>query len=97
MTDGTDGAYLWADGALYYCPPFHVAPAGTAGAGDAFTATLAAKLVAGEKPDAALAAASANAASVVRHVDTQTGLLDHAALERLIATAPADFKPRRLL
>lgn len=97
VTDGTEGAYLWADGALYFCPPFQVEPAGTAGAGDAFTATLAAELVAGRDPEASLAAASANAASVVRHVDTQTGLLNHADLAGIIADAPADFKPRRLL
>lgn len=97
VTDGTEGAYLWADGGLYFCPPLHLEPAGTAGAGDAFAATLAAGLVAGRAPDDALAAASANAASVVGHVDTQTGLLGMTALEEMIRRAPADFAPRRLL
>lgn len=97
VTDGTEGAYLSAGGALYYCPPLAVEPAGTAGAGDAFAATLGVGVVGGVGAESALTAAAANAASVVGHVDTQSGLLDPGALERLIADAPADFKARRLL
>ena len=49
--------------------------AGTAGAGDAFNATFTAHIALGRKPEDALRAAAINAASVVGHVDTQTGLL----------------------
>jgi ribokinase len=97
VTDGTDGAYLSMDKALYFCPPLQVKPAGTAGAGDSFTATLVSKLLLGEPPDMALAAASVNAASVVGYIDTQTGLLGPEALENMLNSAPDDFKPRRLL
>jgi ribokinase len=59
ITDGTDGAYLWADGTLHHCPSLPVEAAGTAGAGDAFAATLAARLALGpDPPGEALRAAS---------------------------------------
>ncbi len=96
ITDGTDGAYLSSAGALCFCPPLEVEPAGTAGAGDAFAATLAGRLAAGAEPGEALRAASANAASVVRAIDTQTGLLTAAALERELAAAAAEFAVRGL-
>lgn len=97
LTDGTDGAYLSAEGALHHCPPFLVKAAGTAGAGDAFAGTLAAWIARGQAPGEALEAASLNAASVVRGIDTQSGLLTGAALARERQTAPADFATRKLL
>ena len=97
VTDGTRGAYLWARDALFFCPPLQVAVAGTAGAGDAFAATLAAALVRDDGPERALAAAAANAASVVRHIDTQTGLLTRADLDGFVAEAGEALHVRRLL
>jgi len=97
VTDGTEGAYLWADNALYFCAPLEIEAAGTAGAGDAFAGTLAAALVNGSGPEAALVAATANAASVVRYVDTQTGLLTSEGLEQFVARAGKALSARRLL
>lgn len=97
VTDGTRGAYLWADGGLHYCPALKVEVAGTAGAGDAFSATLAAGLSRGEPAQRAIASAAANAASVARYIDTQTGLLDDAALKRAVADAGEALTVRRLI
>ncbi len=55
---------------------------GTAGAGDAFVSTLAFYLHQGVSPKSALQAAVRNSASVISHVDTQTGLLSHEALSK---------------
>lgn len=97
VTDGTRGAYLWAEGALYHCPPLSVEVKGTAGAGDAFSGTLAADLSSGATAQQALAEATANAASVVRAVDTQSGLLDRAALARCVTDARDELTVHRLV
>ncbi len=55
---------------------------GTAGAGDAFNATFTAYIALGFKPEDAMRAAAINAASVVSHVDTQTGLLSREVIGR---------------
>ena len=49
---------------------------GTAGAGDAFGATLTAYLALGRRIDEAASAATVNWASVVEHVDTQQAYCD---------------------
>jgi ribokinase len=99
ITDGRDGAYVSAPTGILHCPAVPVAAAGTAGAGDAFNATFAACIaqsaLAGKAlaDDAALAAA-ANAASVIMHVDTQTGLLRRTAIETRIAELKGLLKIR---
>ena len=76
VTDGRNGAFLGTPEAIYYCPAvLETKVTGTAGAGDAFSATFTACIALGHKPEDALRAAAVNAASVVRHADTQTGLL----------------------
>ena len=80
VTDGMHGAYLAMGNELLWCPVLETEVVGTAGAGDAFASTLSAYLASGTDPDQALRAAACNAASVVGAVDTQTGLLDQAAL-----------------
>lgn len=84
VTDGANGAYLAFKDSLFYCPTLKAEVKGTAGAGDSFTATLATLLAAGEDPAYALQAAAVNASSVVSFVDTQTGLLDRATIDRRI-------------
>ena len=59
---------------------------GTAGAGDAFNATFGACIALGHRPEDALRAAAVNAASVVRHADTQTGLLTHEKIAAEVLT-----------
>ncbi|MGE3712103.1 MAG: carbohydrate kinase family protein, partial [Hyphomicrobiaceae bacterium] len=75
LTDGMAGAYLSHDRRLYHVPSVEVEVAGTAGAGDAFSATFAAYVARGAGVEDALRAATLNGASVVAHIDTQTGLL----------------------
>jgi ribokinase len=77
VTDGRNGAFLGTREAIHFCPVLETKVMGTAGAGDAFNATFTACIALGHKPEDALRAATLNAASVVRHADTQTGLLSH--------------------
>ena len=94
VTDGRDGAYLGTPGAITYCPVLETQVAGTAGAGDAFNATFTAYVASGRDPEDALRAAASNAASVVGHVDTQSGLLKRAAIDERVATARNTFALR---
>ncbi|ANK79981.1 MAG: carbohydrate kinase [Rhizobiales bacterium NRL2] len=87
VTDGRDGAFLATEGRLHHCPPAPAEVVGTAGAGDAYCATLASGLAAGLAPAEAMVRATLNAAAVVGHVDTQAGLMDAAALDAARAAA----------
>ncbi len=58
---------------------------GTAGAGDAFGATLTAYLALGYRLEEAVCAATINSASVVGYVDTQSGLLRCQELDQKVA------------
>ncbi|MFT3731261.1 MAG: carbohydrate kinase family protein [Hyphomicrobium sp.] len=82
LTDGANGAFIARGNDLYYRAAQHVVAAATTGAGDAFSTTFACYLADTDDAPRALAAASINAANVVQHIDTQTGLLSRAALER---------------
>lgn len=82
VTNGSDGSYLCCGGEVVHCPVRQVIVRGTAGAGDAFCATLAHGLSGGLDAAQALAQAAVNAASVVGFIDTQSGLMDQEALSR---------------
>ena len=97
VTDGVEGSYLGSPDAVWYCPVVHVAPLGSAGAGDAFSATLAAYLAGGAGPQGALQAASVNSASVVGFVDTQSGLLNAPALEQKLREQEGELIVSELL
>jgi ribokinase len=85
LTDGRDGAYVARKGEIYHCPSLPMdAVAGTAGAGDAFTSTYTACKAQGQSVEQALLAGTLNAAAVLRHVDTQTGLMKRAALDKAL-------------
>ncbi len=90
VTNGKDGSYLFGHGELLHCPVREVVVRGTAGAGDAFCATLAHGLAGGLAARQALSQAAVNAASVVGFTDTQSGLLDQASLAS--ETRAADLK-----
>lgn len=81
ITDGRHGAFVAADGKIVHCPALQTEVVGTAGAGDAFASTFAALTALGWPIDRALKAAITNSASVVRYVDTQSGLLKLAEIE----------------
>jgi ribokinase len=75
ITDGTDGSYLGTPDAVLWHPTVPAEVQGTAGAGDGFCSTLSAALAEGMAPEAAMREAAVNAASVVEHLDTTSGLL----------------------
>ena len=64
-------------------------------AGDAFTSTFATFIALGSKPEHALHAATVNAASVVSYVDTQTGLLPRAEVEKRAAARASEMPVQR--
>jgi len=76
VTDGTQGAYLADSAGVHFCPILRVKVQGTAGAGDAFSSTLAFMTASGASAERALRAAVINAAAVVTRSDTTSGLLD---------------------
>lgn len=82
VTDGRHGAFVGTADAVYHCPVLETKVAGTAGAGDAFNATFAVYTALGSAPGEALQAAAINAAAVVSYVDTQSGLLPRAEIDR---------------
>jgi ribokinase len=85
LTDGGRGAFVATREHLLFCPALKCEVVGTAGAGDAFASTFTAFITLGRSEEDALKAATLNAASVVGHVDTQTGLLSLAAIEAALA------------
>jgi ribokinase len=85
VTDGARGAFVGSHDEMLFSPALETKIVGTAGAGDAFGATLTAYLALGRGIDEAVSAATVNSASVVEHVDTQTGLLRRDELDRKTA------------
>lgn len=81
ITDGANGAYLSNNGELIYQGVMPAKIMGTTGAGDAFASTLAGSLVRGIDQAEALQLAALNAASVVEHVDAQSGLMQQKDLQ----------------
>jgi ribokinase len=94
VTDGRHGAFLGTADAIMYCPVVETKVAGTAGAGDAFSATFTACVAMGRAPDEALRAAAINAGSVVGHIDTQTGLLSREEIDKRLASTRKTLKVR---
>lgn len=87
VTDGRNGAFVGTPEAIHFCPAvLEPKVMGTAGAGDAFNATFTAYIALGRKPEEALRAATVNAAAVVRHADTQTGLLPRESIAAELST-----------
>ncbi|MBX9683755.1 MAG: carbohydrate kinase family protein [Hyphomicrobium sp.] len=81
VTDGARGAYTATRSEMTFCSALQVPVAGTAGAGDAFNATFAARRWRGETLEQALRAATLNASSVIGHADTLSGLLTQQQLD----------------
>jgi len=75
ITDGVKGAHLSESGKYHFQPAFPAEVVNTVGAGDAFASTLAGCLVRGDATAAAARLAARNAASVIGHIDAQSGLM----------------------
>jgi ribokinase len=86
VTDGRKGAFVGTPKEVAYCAAVPTQVVGTEGAGDAFASTFVALTAMKHPLKQALQAATLNAASVVRHVDTQSGLLRYGALEDELAS-----------
>ncbi len=82
VTDGTDGAWLATGDGVFWCRTLPAEVAGTAGAGDAYTSTIAGALAEGLDPPEAMLEAAMNAASVVSAVDTTSGLMSPDAMKK---------------
>lgn len=95
VTDGSAGALLGARDEVLHCPVAPTEVAGTAGAGDAFAATFSSFMALDHPPAEALQAAAINSASVVKYVDTQTGLLHRGELAARLAEAARVLPVRR--
>jgi ribokinase len=94
ITDGRDGAYVGAPSGILHCPAVTLTVVGTAGAGDAFNSTFAACITQSLSAEDAVLAASANAASVISFIDTQTGLLRRSDIEGRTAELKSTLKVR---
>jgi ribokinase len=92
VTDGKNGAYIGAPSGVLHCTALPVTVGGTAGAGDAFGATFAACIATSASAEDAAIAATTNAASVIGHLDTQTGLLRCAELRTRVAAVRESLK-----
>jgi ribokinase len=88
ITDGARGAFAASTEEAFFIPALKSKVASTAGAGDAFAATFTAFVACGRPIEEALCAARINSASVVQHIDTQTGLLRRDQIDQQLAATP---------
>ena len=98
ITDGPKGAYSY-DGAEYLFMPIYPDPKppySRTGAGDAFSSTVVAGLIAEKTLAESLAWAGINSMAVVQQVGAQKGLLTREKLEEYLKNAPEDYKARKL-
>ncbi|MFH1430581.1 MAG: PfkB family carbohydrate kinase [Candidatus Uhrbacteria bacterium] len=84
VTDGPRGAYAFDGGKPLFMPAFPGKATERTGAGDAFACGFLAATIHGKSAAEALRWASANSASVVRHVGPQPGLLAHTAMRETL-------------
>lgn len=94
ITDGPNGSFVSENGRVLTIPnyPDPVPPLERTGAGDAFSSTFVAAIVAGESVETALSWAPINSMSVVQQVGAQRGLLTHEELLKYLAEAPDYYK-----
>ena len=98
ITDGPKGAYSY-DGNEYLFMPIYPDPKppySRTGAGDAFSSTIVAGLIAGKTLAEALAWAGINSMAVVQQVGAQRGLLTREKLEEYLKNAPENYKAKAL-
>ena len=98
ITDGADGAYAFDGEHKLFMPnyPDPQPPLDRTGAGDAFASTIAAALALGQPLETALAWAPINSMNVVQKMGAQDGLVSRGDLEKYLADAPDDYKPKEL-
>ena len=92
VTDGARGVFVGSHDEILFSRALETKTVGTAGAGDAFGATFTAYIALGRSVEEAVWAATINSASVVEHVDTQTGLLKRDLLDQKIVAAQRSLR-----
>ncbi len=98
ITDGPEGAYADDGAHRWFMPPYPdpQPPFERTGAGDAFSSTVTAALALGLGLPEALRWGPINSMSVVQKIGAQAGLLTRPELEKLLAGAPADYRPKEI-
>ncbi len=98
ITDGPNGAYAYDGVEMLKVPmyPDPKPPYERTGAGDACTSTIAVALSLGKPLKEALLWGPVNSMSVVQEIGAQKGLLSREALEKLLATAPENYRVETL-
>jgi sugar/nucleoside kinase (ribokinase family) len=94
ITDGPAGAYASDGQRTLFMPiyPDPKEPFDRTGAGDAFASTLTAALAQGETLETALTLAPINSMNVSQYIGAQEGLLTREQLEKLLESAPENYK-----
>lgn len=98
ISDGPNGAYLYANNELYFVPmyPDTNPPIDRTGAGDAFASTVTVALALGKTPLEALSWGPINSMSVAQKIGAQEGLLTREKLEEYLKNAPAEYKTKKI-
>ena len=98
ITDGPAGAYAYDGKEFWFMPPYPdpKPPYERTGAGDAFSSTFVSALALGKSVEEALMWAPINSMSVVQYIGAQEGLLTREKLEKYLAEAPTDYKPKKI-
>lgn len=97
ITDGIKGAYSYDGSDMFFMRPYpdQKPPLNRTGAGDAFSSTFVAALALGKDVRVALRWGPINSMSVVQQVGARAGLLTREILEGYLASAPADYEPKK--
>jgi len=100
ITDGPRGSYTYdtENKEMWHGPmyPDPAPPVDRTGAGDSFSSTFTAALVMGKTMDEALMMGPINSMSVVQHIGAQKGHLTLPEIEKYLAEAPEDYKPKKI-
>lgn len=98
ISDGPNGAYA-SDGAEMWSIPIYpdiAPPLQRTGAGDAFSSTFTVAIALGKTVPEALMWGPVNSMHVVQYIGAQKGLLSREELEKYLAAAPEDYKPKKI-
>ena len=98
ISDGPNGAYFYDGKDLWQIPlyPDIAPPVDRTGAGDAFSSTFTTALALGKSPLEAFTWGPINSMSVVQEIGAQKGLLTREKLEEYLASAPEEYKARKI-
>jgi len=98
ITDGPNGAFALDGDDVWFMPmyPDPAPPVDRTGAGDSFSSTFTAAIIAGESVKTALSWGPINSMSVVQYVGAQKGLLTKEKIEEYLKNAPDFYRPKKI-